>query len=194
MKRWLCVIAIITAVLAVVLGSARFDFDKVKASMEDVEASASILETDVNTITLFSYVMTDFFKGADNFSLNLSTAVDENDTPVFYVVTYMSYIDGERLSMEEFYWGSEDSPTDWTEREMALTFTQMQVPIYPFTMWSGVEYDGIFAGILEAVQYITYILGLVWAVVSIVLLISIDTLGVAWAVIKVAFMLVGIGV
>lgn len=193
MKKWLFVVIIVTAVLAVVIGTADFDFEKIKDRVEDVEASASILETDLNTITLFSYVVTDFFKGAETFDLNLSTAYDENGEPVFYVVTYMSYIDDVRISQEEFYWGSEDSPSDLTEREMALTFTQMQTPVYPFTMWSDVEYNGIFAGILQAVQYITYILGLLWAVVAIILLISIDTLGVAWAVIKVAFQFVGIG-
>ena len=192
MKRTLYIIIIITAVFGLIMGASAFSFTKAERAIESVEDTSKNLLADINGISLYAFTASDFFSGAEHFEVNIHGYADaEGNRTGAWFVTYASYrpyyvetLDDylwERMRYEEFVLSTENDPL--TEAEAMKQYARMTAPITPFLEWERVEYDGVFSEVLGAIQYVGYILGMIWGALSLVLLVLVDTVATAWELI-----------
>ena len=201
MKKVLCIIIIVTAVFGLVMGTSAFSFAKAERAIENIEDTSNNLLADINGISLYAFTASDFFSGAERFVVNIHGYADsEGNRTGAWFITYASYRPyyvetlgdylWERVRYEEFEISTENDPL--SEAEAMKQYARMTAPITPFLEWERVEYDGVFSEVLRAIQYVGYILGMIWGALSLVLLVLVDTIATAWELITAGLRFTGL--
>lgn len=194
MKSNLALIAVCVAVLSLLIGTAGFSFANAQESIEGVQDTSDTLLFDITSINLFAYVCGDFFAGADSFHVTI-TDYDDGSAHVVYqsfdiVVDVAGMNQYEVIRTENFpLYREGDSPS---AEELERAWKRIYTPIKPFIEWEKSQYNGAFADVVNAVQYIGYILGMIWGIIALLVLVLIDTTGVAWELLSVALAFVGL--
>lgn len=198
MKKKLAIVAVCVAVISIVIGTAGFNFTGIKSVAEDVEDTSSNLTYDITSISVFAFCVKDFFEGADEFGLRLIKFVNENGEPVSFLIEYTSFKeihDGaatrlERIRIEEFPLSAEGD--NMTEEQAQEALERIKYPIKPFVEWEKKQYTGTFSEIINALQFVSYVFGMIWGTLSLVLVVLIDTVVTAWELIRVAMRFMGL--
>lgn len=188
MKQRLFVIIACVGIVALVLGCTGFSFSHVKAEVESVQDSSKTILQDISSISLFAFSARDLFSGAD--SVGVAFMERQSEGAGAYGVHYRSIKDGKVMNEEYLPISTVDSPM--TSNEAYEIYERITYPLEPVMQWSTVEYNGLFADTLNALQYIAYVIGMIWAIIAIVTLVVVDTVVTAWSLIKVAFSIVGL--
>lgn len=194
MKNNLALIAVCVAVLSLLIGSAGFSFANAQESIEGVRDTSDTLLFDITSINLFAYVCGDFFAGADSFHVTISDYEDGSAYVIYQSFDVVVDVAGmnqyEVIRTENFLLYQEgDFPSD---EELVRAWKRIYTPIKPFVEWEKSQYNGAFSAVVEAVQYIGYILGMIWGIIALLVLVLIDTTGVAWELLSVALAFLGL--
>lgn len=200
MRKW-GIILICFALVAVVLGVQLNSFNNIERAVEEIDDSSDTLLQDLSSLSLFAFTASDFFQGARYYELRLLAYQDGDGNLTgeakivyhSYRYVYVESIDETLLETVR----EEELPlypkgSGMTLEQMEAAFDRVTYPIKPFTQFDEVEYNGIFGVVLTALQYIAYILSMIYAVICIVVLIAIDTIGVAWGLLNAALKIVGL--
>lgn len=193
----LCVV-----VVSVLLGASIISFTNIEKAVEGVEASSDTMLQDLSSITLFAFTASDFFSGADYFDLRLGVYKDENGSLtgeaklIYESSRFVDYADDgailtERVRYEELPLFAKGSGKDLSEIENA--FERIKYPIKGFVENERKTYTGAFGEVLNAVQFIAYVCMMIYAILCIVVLVLIDTIGIAWALVHAMLKIVGLG-
>lgn len=195
MKKNLAIIAVCVAIISIIIGTAGFNFTGVRSMAEDVEDTSNNLTYDITSISVFAFCVKDFFEGWDFFNVYLEEELAGSGS--FNIV----YASGTKKQVgsgtvfeiyreERFPLSTTENPMTWEDAQKAID--RIEYPIRPFTEWEREPYKGIFAEVLNALQYVAYIIGMIWGALSLVLLVLIDTVVTAWELIRVAMRFVGL--
>lgn len=194
MKNNLALIAVCVAVVSLLIGSVGFSFANAWESIEGVDDTSETLLFDITSINLFAYVCGDFFAGADSFHVTISDYEDGSAYVIYQSFDIVVDVAGmnqyEVIRTENFPLYQEgDNPS---AKELDRAWKRIYTPIKPFIEWEKSQYNGAFADVVNAVQYIGYILGMIWGIIALLVLVLIDTTGVAWELLSVALAFVGL--
>lgn len=195
-------IIICVVVVSILLGSSVISFANIERAVEGVEASSDTLLLDLSSITLFAFTASDFFSGADYFDLRLLAYQDVNGNLtgeaklVYESSRFVRYADDgailtERVRYEELPLFAKGSGK--TLGEMENAFDRIKYPIKGFIDNERKTYSGAFSAVLNAVQFIAYVCMMIYAVLCIIVLILIDTVGIAWALVHAMLKILGLG-
>lgn len=197
MKKTFLIFAICVSVVSLMLGGAVFSFASVKNRIEAIEDTSSNILYDLSSVSLFAFTAKDFFEGATEFELQLIGWGEDGETPNgAYAIIYRSFRDAdiegyrETIREEEFPISTKENPLTADEAETVLK--RVRYPLKPFLDWERSEYDGAFSGVINAIQYIAYIFGMIWGALSLVMLVAIDTISTAWELLRVALTSIGL--
>lgn len=204
MWKNILLIVICVSVVGAILGAASFSFVRAENALEDVADSSQTLLQDISSISLFAFVASDFFSGAEQFELELVSYSNDGQNPNgHYAIIYRSYRYSreytdpstgesllEKIREEVFDISSENDPI--TENEAGTIFDRVKYPISPFIDWEKNTYDGIFGDLLNAFQYVAYVIGMIWGALSLILLVLIDTVVTAWELITAGLSIIGL--
>lgn len=204
MWKNILLIVICVSVVGAILGAASFSFVRAENALEDVADSSQTLLQDISSISLFAFVASDFFSGADRFEMELASYSNDGQTPNgHYAIIYRSYRYSreytdpstgepllEKIREEAFDISSVNDPI--SENEAGVIFDRVKYPISPFIDWERTNYNGIFGELLNAFQYVAYVIGMIWGALSLILLVLIDTVVTAWELITACLSIIGL--
>lgn len=188
MTKKILIVAVCIGIVTLLLGTA-FSFSNAKTAIEGVEDTSNTLLFDVSSISLFAFVCSDYFSGADSF--NITQAYYEDGSMEIIYQSFDRYeqnglFEYETIRLEKFPIFQEGEYP--TEKERDRAWKRIYVPIEPF-LGDKPLFDTELGSILG---HIRYILGMIWGTLSIIVLILIDTVAVAWELIRVGLAFVSL--
>lgn len=197
-------IIICVILVSVLFGSTVISFSNIERAIEGIEASSNTLTNDLASISVFALIVSDFFEGAEIFNLRLAMYQENNGSGNLTGEAKILY-DSKKL------WGyasdgtplyntvrSEELPlfpkgSGLSQDEMEDAFERIKYPVKGFIENERETYSGAFSAVLNAVQFIAYVCMMLYAVLCIIVLILIDTVGIAWALIHAMLKIIGLG-
>lgn len=192
MKRVIFTVIICVAVLLVLFGTV-FSFDTVKDRVEEIKDKSDNLMYDITSISLYAFACSDFFGGADSFNFQRVYYADGSVSLLYESYDRIMYEDGtsslslmRRENFPIFPIGSYP-----LAQEVDQAYLRLREPILCFVNWERVPYDGAFSVVLGAVQFVGYILGMIWGAICVIILMIVDTIGTAWQLIGVGYAFLG---
>lgn len=201
-KAYAIIICVI--LISVVFGTTVVSFSNIERAIEEVEASSNTLVSDLASISVFAFIVSDFFEGAETFSLRLAMYQESSGSGVLTGEAKILYV-------SEKFWSyasdgtplyktvrSEEIPlfpkgSGLSRQEMENAFERIKYPVKGFIENERETYTGAFSAVLNAVQFIAYVCMMIYAVLCIIVLILIDTIGIAWALVHAMLKILGLG-
>lgn len=165
MKDKLFIIIICLVVLTIVLGtSGSISFSRLEGSIELVTISSDALVDDFSLAGLVLSTTKYFFQDAASIVILNGFEEGQGYYSELQVTFYGTEWYETEYITETFFFSSERS------QDFAKSFVD------PLITVSQIDYDGVFSEVINAIQYITYIIEVLFLVVSFVFVVLFDTI------------------
>lgn len=205
MKKTLFIIIIAVAAISIILGTKAPSFERVKNSIESVEASSYDLTADIATITIASFAISDFASHADKIELEFYMGKDhagfatgesgwiyrsweetENDP----TGTHTRYLREEKIVVTPEGWSSEGA-VGASYADYYFMCTKAAAPIADLVNFDRSEEEewGFFERVFNTIR-----LGVltIQTVLYAIVVAAVDTIGLVWNLVFAFFHLVGL--